>query len=212
VQHKALRFLAQFFSYLLHPVFLPTLALAMVLFLCPETAVGYGNPEKVKWLITAAYTSILFPLLTTFLLWRLGFISSLQMPERQERYVPLIASMLFYFWIFWIFHKQIHAPHAVQLLLLHFFITTVGTFMLTIFHKTSLHTAAWVSFVAFSFYLSFQGIYAARWLLMAALLGAGLVSSSRLYLQAHTQRQVITAAIIAICSFPIALFLVNLLN
>ena len=135
--------LAKGISILFHPVFVPALLFAVLIFLCPS--IFFGIPKDKQWmlLLTMSYTSVLFPLLTVFLLWRLQFIDSMTMPTAKERLGPLIASMMFYFWVYWLFHKQFQAPMLIQTLLLGVFITTVFSFMASIFFKVSLHASAW---------------------------------------------------------------------
>ena len=114
----------------------------------------------------------------------------MQMDGLKERYGPLIASMLFYFWIFWVFHKQFAAPFLIQTFLLGVFFTTVLTFLNSIFFKVSMHTSAWGSVFTFAIMAACMNMQNALFLIMASILIGGLVGSARLYLQAHNIRQI----------------------
>lgn len=203
---------ASVLSVLLHPVFVPTLLMAYLVFHSPN--VFYGFPEEIKtwWLITVAYITLTFPLLTVLLLWRLKFISSLQMHELKERYGPLIASMLFYFWVFWLFHKQFQAPHLVQTLLLGTFLNTVLVFMSSIFFKISMHSSAWGSVFTFSLICLMLGADGSLLLVIVAALLAGLIGTVRLYLKAHIPSQIWTGYILGALSMPLAYGVVQLLS
>lgn len=182
------------------------------MFFAPELSYGMAKKQQILWVITVAYTTILFPLLTTFLLWRLGFIESMQMNHLRERYVPLIACMLFYFWVFWIFHKQFHAHAIIQTFLLCLFLNTVFTFLMSIFNKVSMHASAWGGLLAFGVLLVFQNIsYSVPFLIVSVLL-SGVVLSSRLLLGAHNSRELYAGFFSGIISLPLSYFLIRLLN
>ena len=189
-QNSITKIASKAISIVFHPVFVPTMIFGFLIFLSPN--VFFGLPEKTKtsWLLIIAYISITFPLLTVFLLWRLKFIESMQMDGLKERYGPLIASMLFYFWIFWVFHKQFAAPFLIQTFLLGVFFTTVLTFLNSIFFKVSMHTSAWGSVFTFAIMAACMNMQNALFLIMASILIGGLVGSARLYLQAHNIRQI----------------------
>ena len=148
--------LPKIISTILHPVFVPTMVFAFLIFWSPTLFFGLDHKTTSWWLLIIAYITISFPLLVVFLLWRLKFIESIHMHGEKERYAPLIASMLFYFWVFWLFHKQLKAPELLQSFLLGIFLTTVGVFMATIFYKISMHTAAWGGVVMFAIIGMFQ--------------------------------------------------------
>lgn len=171
---------------------------------------GVSAKDQSNWLLIIAYTTITFPVLTVFLLWRLKFIESMQMTGLKERYGPLIASMLFYFWIFWIFHKQFAAPMLLQSFLLGVFMTTVLTFLQTIFFKVSLHAAGWGSVAAFGIICMFYHIPYAIFLSIGAILLAGLVGTTRLYLQAHTHRQIYIGYLVGILAQVISLAIIKI--
>lgn len=203
--------LAKALSIVLHPVFVPTLVFAFFVIASPSLFFGLTPKNVNMWLISIAYITITFPLLVVFLMWRLKFIETIHMNEPKERYGPLIASMLFYFWVFWLFHKQFDAHLLIQGFLLGVFFTTVLVFMASIFFKISMHSAAWGSVATFAIIYSFQGKEHFLPFLIASILIAGLVGSIRLFLQAHTLRQVIAGYIAGIIAQVLALGVVHII-
>lgn len=183
------KFFARALSILFHPVFVPTLVYAFFLACSPDFFFGVSEHNKTWWLVILAYITITFPLLVVFLLWRLKFIDSMQMHGLKERYGPMIASMLFYFWTFWLFHKQFEAPLLLQSFLLGVFLATVLLFLASIFVKISLHTGAWGSVVVYAIICTFQQVHLAILLLLLSILIAGLIGTARLYLGAHSNKQ-----------------------
>ena len=190
------RITARFISILFHPVFVPAMIYAFLLVCSPDLLFGVPAKTQAWWLVIISYITITFPLLVVFLLWRLKFIDSMLMQGTNERYGPLIASMLFYFWTFWLFHHQFQAPMLLQSFLLGVFLTTVFLFLATIFFKLSLHAGAWGSVVVFAVICMFHRIHLSAILTIFSVLVAGLVGTSRLYLQAHEKRQLYSGYIV----------------
>lgn len=209
---KAIVTVSKIISTLLHPLFVPAIVLAYLVYFSPNVFFGYPTEIKQWWLITVSYITITFPLLTVILLWRLKFIDSIHMHGQKERYGPLIASMLFYFWVFWLFHKQFQAPLLIQTLLLGTFLTTVMVFMSSIFFKISMHSSAWGSVLSFATICAFQCVDNSIILLIISILLAGIVGSTRLYLNAHTPKQLWAGYIMGIIAMPIALGVVKLIS
>jgi hypothetical protein len=191
-------------SVLLHPVFIPAAMMAFLIYGYPEATIGVSPKNARLWLMMVTYISILFPTLTVFLLWRLKMVNSMQLHEQKERYGPLMASMLFYFWVYWVFHKEFNAPLPIQVWLLSVFLSTVWVFMATIFFKISLHTAAWGSAAAFLVYLTWYNTSALPFLLLVILL-AGIIGSARFYLNEHSPKQLYAGYIVGIISTLMAI-------
>jgi hypothetical protein len=204
--------LSKIISTVFHPLFVPSMILAYLVLFSPNVFFGFPLEVKKWWLITVSYITITFPLITVLLLWRLKFIESIHMNGLKERYAPLIASMLFYFWVFWLFHKQFQAPVVIQTWLLGTFLTTVMVFMSSIFFKISMHSAAWGSVVSFAILCTALYVDRSLVLLFASLLLAGLIGSMRLYLQAHTNRQLWAGYIAGLVAIPLAYGVVLLIS
>lgn len=201
----------KFVSLVFHPLFVPTMVFAFFVYLSPSLFFGITEKTYSWWLIVLAYSTITFPLLTVFLLWRLKFIESMQMHGTKERYGPLISSMLFYFWVFWLFHKQFNAPLLIQSFLFGVFLTSVCVFMATIFFKISMHSAAWGGVICIAMLSAFQHIDYAVFALVVVIGIAGLVGSARLFLQAHTPKQLYSGYIVGFLAQGLAYFVLSLL-
>lgn len=204
--------IAKIVSIVFHPVFVPAYAYAMLLFFSPNIFIGVAEKNKTWWFITLTYTSVMLPLLTVFLLWRLKFIDSMHMRGNKERLGPLIASMMFYFWVYWLFHKQFNAPILLQIFLLGVFLTTVLSFLGTIFLKISLHASAWSGFTTFLLCCMFYNTQNSFLLFSVTLLLTGGIASMRLLLLEHTPREVYIGLCIGILAQTIACFIAPLVK
>ncbi|MCC7029045.1 MAG: hypothetical protein IT257_01985 [Chitinophagaceae bacterium] len=200
---------ARFVSILLHPVFVPALVFAFLIYFSPTLFFGFTPKATLSLMVVVALNTILFPLLVVLLLWRLKFIDSIHMQGDKERYGPLIASMLFYFWVFWTVHKQFPVPALAESFLLGTFLTTAGVFMATIFYKISMHAAAWGGVLSFAILCTFQHTQNALLLLIAAILLAGVAGAARLFLNAHTRQQLYSGYAVGFVMQLLAFFIVH---
>ncbi len=201
---KPSNFIFQIISYLFHPAFVPAVAMFFLLFIYQGVDVVIPAGKNQLWFITACFSTILFPLLVVFLMWKLQFINSIKLETQQERYVPLISAMLFYFWAFWVFHKSLAAPAWIQVFLLGMFLGVVLLFLVNLFLKLSMHTAAWSGLLTFTLLMQLFAKNPHTVFLILVSLILSSVISSRLKLQAHTKKEIIAGAIVGFLSMLLA--------
>jgi hypothetical protein len=188
-QPKTLRLIANILSYVLHPVFMPTLMAFVLYKLAPVSFAGVTFPQFRMWLLSIGFTTLFFPLFTVILLKGLGFAKSLHMETAKERIVPLMATMIFYFWASHVFNN-ISSPLILKVLLLGSFWGTIVLFMINIFVKVSLHTAAAGSMIGILLVLMMISPVNMVLPLFIALIIAGLMGTIRLILKAHTPAEI----------------------
>jgi len=170
-------------SYLFHPVFMPA-AMTVLLYYYNKAEFISINNTTPFWFGIILVNSIAFPLLLTFLLRKLNFIKSIRMEDAKDRIIPLIGTMIFYFWAYQVF-KSIQAPFLMRNLLLGCFWGIIAVFIVNIFFKISMHTAAAGGAAGFGMLMV---LYQQNDLLlpfMIILLAAGLVGTARMKLGAH---------------------------
>jgi hypothetical protein len=188
-QPLALRVMATVVSYIFHPVFIPVLMTFVLFRLSPVQFAGIQEKNLGLLLIQVALHTAFFPLLTVLLLKGLGFIESIHLNNPKERIIPLMASMIFYFWAYWVF-KNINSPFVLRVLLLGSFWGVITVFMISIFFKISMHTAGAGSIVGIlAVLLSISPVNMAVPLFIAILL-AGLIGTSRMILSAHVSSEI----------------------
>jgi membrane-associated phospholipid phosphatase len=144
--------------------------------------------------------TILYPGLVVFLMWRIGFIKSIFMREARERLGPLIASMLFFFWNYYVFYKLTEVPELFKIFLLGVFISTSTLFILTIFAKISMHTTSIGGALAALILAQIYYPCSMVTYLALAVIATILVSVSRLGLKVHTKAEVITGLLVGVMS------------
>lgn len=139
---------AKVLSVLLHPVFMPLLGCLLLYYVMPGDFTRLQPKIVFGWLGMILINTIMFPVLLMLLLKGLGFIKSIYLRDVKERVIPLIGTMVFYFWPYLV-AKNVHAPFGAQVLLLGNFWGIVVVFLITIFMKISMHTAASGSLIGF---------------------------------------------------------------
>jgi len=182
--------IAQFLSVIFHPMFVPVYVLLILLQSDAYFAVLLNWRFKQFLIIFTIITGVALPLMSAFLLKRMGLISSLQMPRREERIIPFIASATFYFIAFMSLNKIEHLPGIYALLFLSTASLILLTAAITYFWKISIHliTLGSASGILFALLLSGQ-IHLWIWFPIIVLIG-GFVGSARLILKAHKPSQI----------------------
>lgn len=187
--YKGLRTPSRIVSYIFHPIFMPTIMAIAVLFLDRSAFAGMEPGNKVRLVINIALNTAFFPLLSVLLLKALNFIESIQMHKAKDRIIPLIATMVFYFWAYLVM-KGVAAPLSLRVLTLGSFWGIIVVFIANIFIKISMHTAAAggvLGIVIVVMMISHINLFVP---LLVALLAGGVIGTARMVLQAHRPSEV----------------------
>jgi hypothetical protein len=190
---KPLRVLANIVSVVCHPVFMPVI---MTFVLYGINRVSFGNitmKTMYSWTGILALNTIFFPLVTIFLLKRLNFIESIKLNNSKDRIIPLIATMIFYFWAYMVFKNMKQpevAPQVLRIFLLGNFWGIIAIFMVNIFKKVRMNEASaggMIGILIVAMIVSRVNLFMP---LMISLLIAGIIGSARLVLRAHTNGEI----------------------
>lgn len=178
------------------------------------------NDEKARFLLifNVFMLTVFFPMFSIFLMKMLDFIKSYEMEDKSERIGPLIATGVFYLWLFVNFKDNSTIPVSFSSFVLG---STIGLFlalMLNSFTKISLHTIAagglvggllfikyLYSYETFFVHLPFGSFHVSTtFVIIVAMIIAGLVGTSRLLLKAHDEFDVYGGYIVGIFSMIVA--------
>lgn len=204
----ALRFVGNAISFIFHPLFIPFYITCFLVFVHPFAF--SGMPEKVKMfrVISVFSLTAFFPAFTVFLLRRLDFISSVYLNTQKERIIPYIASMFFYFWIFYVSKTLAdNTPLFVQLML-GVFISSIAALMGNIYCKISMHGIAMGVLAAFFIIMALQGDVALGEYLSLAILVSGIVCTARIIVSDHYPFEVYVGFLVGILSQCLAIVFV----
>lgn len=159
----------------------------------------YANPvrfAKVPSLImlVLAILTIGFPLFSVLLMKWLGFIDSFEMKDKKERFIPMIAIATFLLWTYFMFRPGTNTLTSSDSLLGNMLLGCVAAIFIAFpFYsvlKVSFHTIGMGGVIGMLFNMMPYTDFNVMGILIAAILVAGLVGAARLYLNAHSEREV----------------------
>ena len=189
-QSAPIRAAAHFFSWVFHPLFIPAYATAFLVFVDPYTFAGFNFKFRLFRLIFVLFNTAFIPGFAVLLMWRLKLIQSMHLRTQKERIIPYAAAMIFYFWAWYVAHRQNDNPQPFINFLLGSFLAVCAAWFLNIVNKISMH-AIGVGGLAMFFLLhafgqqDVTGIY-----FSFAILIAGVVCTSRLIVSDHSQPEI----------------------
>jgi hypothetical protein len=195
--YKGLRLPAKIISYVFHPVFMPLTMAVVVSILNSSAFAAIDQKQRMQWFGNLALNTVFFPIVTVLLIKAVGFMESIQMRTMKDRIIPLIGTMIFYFWAYLIF-KNIQAPLVLRVLLLGSFWGIVAVFMVNIFMKISMHTSAAGGALGILIVLMMVSHINLFLPFLLVLLVAGLIGTARMVLQAHRPVEIWAGYVIGI--------------
>jgi len=182
--------MGHFFSYVFHPLFIPTYVSLYLLFVHPFVFAGYSEKMKVFRLANVILCTAFLPALSVFVMWRLKLvISSIQLKTQQERIIPYVIALSLYGWCWYVF-KNVDSPPEMQLFLLGAFLSVCAAWLLNIPMRVSMHTTAVGAVMAFFIVLAFRDPTFNTIPLSISILIAGIVCTARLLVSSHTYGEI----------------------
>jgi hypothetical protein len=180
------RWMAQFISFIFHPLLITAYGVAFLIYVHPAAFAGVDvHTRNLRMLSIVLYT-VLFPVFTLFLAWRLKLVQGITLQSRQDRLVGFIVTMFFYFWISYVFRNLSDIPPVAEHFVLGSFLALCGGWMCTIFYKVSLHALCMGGLLGFFLQFGAHDPFVSGLYLTVVILIIGFVCSARLLLGAHT--------------------------
>lgn len=201
-----LRWLATFFSYLFHPLFIPVYVTLFLVMEHPYLFPGFNPWRKLTTVLQVFVNCTFLPLVSILLLLALKFIKSIHLRTRQDRIIPYAITMIFYFWNWYAF-KNNFAPDPLVKFMLATFITSIAGFMANIYIKISMHTMAAGVAVAFMCLMGLNESVNYTLFISMALLVAGVVSTSRLIVHGHSPAEIYAGFVVGATAQVIAFYI-----
>lgn len=216
--------MAQVLSVLLHPLLMPTLLYAILLYFSPAILGASGG--NVQWRLTLLgvifFTTFIIPLISIIFLTRTRTLAraelskidnqpetagenyedqntmvQLEMQEKKDRFMPFLTTTIFYTIITFLFFKQLQASYAMVLVLGSITFSIALVTLITRFWKISAHSVGICGVIGFLF--GFYYKFADQQLfypILLIILFAGLLMSARLALNTHSPAQVFAGALL----------------
>ena len=178
----------KFISTVLHPIVVPTLGVLIYFIFVTQDI----QQDHQLWMLGLVFgITYVVPVLALIILKSLGLIESFQVTTIRERRMPVLLMTL----LFYLLGNTLGRFTMLEDLGLLFYGTSFSllcSYLLFAFElKSSLHLLSMGS--ALGFFLAIMNMYALSLLpiVMVIILLTGLVASSRLYLNAHTPKELV---------------------
>lgn len=194
-----LNWMAHFFSFIFHPLFVPVIATWFLAYIQPGYFTGISPQEKSLILIRVAFNTIFYPALTVGLLKALGFIKSILLRSQRERIIPYVATNIFYFWMFLVFKNQPEVPIILTSFMFAAFLASSVALIANIYFKISMHALGVGSLCALMLIIIFSGYSLAIFLAaMLTFIITGIVCTSRMIVSDHKPLDIYAGLFISI--------------
>lgn len=184
-------------STILHPIVIPTIGILLYFILTP---INLSNRQQYTILAVVFVTTYVIPLLLLIILKSIGYIKSFQVHGIKERKIPIFFMMILLFTL----GKFFFNTTIIKDLSYLFFGVVLGLGIVYILFitktKTSLHVLSMGA--ATGYFLLFQqihGVFVLPLVILFIVL-SGLLASARLYLKAHTHKEVYLGFFIGLIS------------
>jgi hypothetical protein len=176
------------FSILLHPLLMPTIGMAILLFSGSYISNIPLTAKKLLILLVSSGTFLL-PALMLPLIYMRGMITDIQMTEKRQRTIPLAITLIFYLLTFFLF-MRIPVYRFMHSFILGSVISVFITLVISHRWKISIHMVGLGGLSAFLLVISLLLKINLFPYFMITILASGIAGSSRLYLQIHTAEEV----------------------
>lgn len=194
-----LKFWAQFFSVIFHPLFIPVIGAWFLAFVQPGYFTGISPHDKMQDIIIVGYNTVFFPAISVILLKALGFIKSVFLKTQRERIGPYIITNIFYFWVFLVFRNQPDVPLILTGFMFGIFLSSSCALIANIYYKISMHALGVGALCGLILIIIFSGFtYSVFLTTMLVFLITGLVSTSRLIVSDHKPFDIYSGIFISI--------------
>tara|TARA_B110000908_G_scaffold3799_1_gene4971 strand:- start:433 stop:1035 length:603 start_codon:yes stop_codon:yes gene_type:complete len=189
--------LSKFISIVLHPIFMPLLALYLTLKSIPSIAFAISQYLNYTYGIVICCT-ILFPLVTLFFLIKSGKVSSLEMSNHKERSLPLFRTVVWMLLGLYMLNNILFYAPIIKAEIIGAILIMLIAAIISKFWKISLHLLGIGGVVGV--FIALQIINGGvLYLLLIFILLSGILGVARIDQKAHNHAQVYAGFLLGVC-------------
>lgn len=215
----AARIFAQGVSIIFHPLLIVTYMLILLYLINPYLFEFHDEKAVVLMGMSVVIISVVFPFISIAMMKMLGLIQGFEMEDSKQRVGPIVASGMFYVWLYVNIKNNPVVPQEYSFFVLGTTIALFIGFFINSFTKISLHTIGMGGMLTGFIFMRYQFGYnsfivnvsdnisyivSSDLLLIAIAIITGLVGTCRLIRKAHTEEQIYGGYIVGIFSQLIA--------
>ncbi|MBL6875263.1 MAG: hypothetical protein ISR01_00595 [Chitinophagales bacterium] len=176
--------LAKLISYILHPILMPLYMAILVIFAHPQQFTDTSIIHNEVRLMYYGALTVFFPLFSFMLMWKLDVVSSFDMSDGKERFIPLIALATFWLWAYFLFKEEglyrTSSYFPLGLMTLGCIFSLFILFPLNFVANTSWHLVGIGGLISLILNIMRTSQYNLVLVLIAAIILLGLLASARL--------------------------------
>lgn len=201
-----LRYIGNFISYILHPLFIPTYFFLYLMQVLPFEFVGITEWQLTLRLFSVFWLTAFFPAFAVFLMWRLKLSESIFLRTQKERIIPYVITMFFYWWMYYLSRNFTDQPLALKFFYFGIFIATALGLIINNFMKISLHAMGVGGLLTAVILVGLHySIDNAIWTLLVIIITA-IVMSARMIVSDHSKQELILGLFIGLLTQVMAYF------
>ena len=192
-------FIAKLISFVFHPLFLATYLSITLMELFPLALAPLHTEVYSSFLVLIFLVTVVCPVVFILVLKTFGLISTISMIDRRERITPFTLIVLLHLSVTLIFHYQfdIYLSDPLMKFLITIDAIIMAGVLVTYFYRVSIHTLGiWGAagmLIALNRFNETSTLFYAT---VVTVVIAGAVMSSRLYLKAHTPRELYVGSVL----------------
>lgn len=202
---KIYRSLAQIISYAFHPLIMASIAVLILFnsghYLSIVNAESRDTIYSIFFILTFVLPALFIPVLFYF-----QIISNLEIDIRKERLLPLFSTTIIYALAYY-FMDRVGMPSILIKLVFSSIVVLILCTIITVFWKISLHSTALGGLFGFVIFIGVNSNLNVLLVGFIIILVAGLVGSSRLYLERHNPWQVYVGFLTGIAAVYLTMML-----
>ena len=183
--------LARVISYVFHPLLMPSYVLLLLINL--DGLLTNTIPFSYKMALSGVVflTTVLSPLFLTWILYRLGIISSLFLAHKEERVYPVLAISVFYYLTYYLL-RGVHVSAIFSYYMLVATLLAILSLIVNFYWKISLHMVGVGSITGLFLGLAFNFGMNLNIEIFTGILLAGIIGYARLKTNSHQPAEIYT--------------------
>ena len=189
-----MKHIANFFSYLIHPLLIPTYGLMILIIAAPERFQMYSLKTVKLSMIVLFLMTCFFPSIIYFMMHKLNIIGDLDIRDKKQRLLPYLVALFFYLTCFLTFQPREHSLYLQDTLVATFLLgATISlglSFFINNFIKISLHSNGVGGLFIICIMISMVSVKPVYYFVLLSILCMGIIGFSRVILEAHSPREV----------------------
>lgn len=178
--------ISKILSYIFHPLLIPTWFVLMLYYTNPFS---FAGTSALLSILNVTFQTFLMPFIAIIMLIKLELVSSIEIDDKKQRIIPLIITIIFYIW-FYKASQSLKYPFIMSIFMLGATVSLFLSFFINIFHKLSLHMVGISGALTAVMLLVFISSTDMSTYFLLLIILAGAIATARLYLNAHTMREV----------------------